>query len=158
MLPTDALEWPNWLATMTIDLDTTNYPNRWLVSGENIPVSLKTILKTCDTNMHKVITDALHGTTVVNVPDVCTHPDSVMLASWVGKTTTAENFLSPGAQLAVKLLPHDDYGVNERVYGKENKYAYSAGGETRYIQSFWVHDRLQHRQHDPSKTCEENGF
>jgi hypothetical protein len=89
-LPTDALEWPNWLETTTIDLNTTNYPDKWLFVVDKIPVTLKTILKTCDDNMHTVITDALHGTTVVNVPEVGTHPDSAMLASWVGKTTTAE--------------------------------------------------------------------
>jgi hypothetical protein len=132
----DALEWPNWLATTTIDLATTDYPNKWLVSGEEIPVSLKTILKMCDSSMHTVLTDALLGTTAVNVPDVGAHPDSAMLASWVGKTTISENFLSPGAEKQVQLLPQEDYGVNERTYNRNEAYAYSRGDETRHIQSF----------------------
>jgi hypothetical protein len=52
--PDDALEWPNWLTTTTIDLETTAYPEEWCVDVEEIPVSLKTILKTCDANMHTV--------------------------------------------------------------------------------------------------------
>jgi hypothetical protein len=156
--PTDALQWPNWLETTAIDLDTTNYPKRWLVSGENIPVSLKTILKTCDANTHTVLTNALHGTTVVNVPDVGTHPDSAMLALWAGKTTTAENFLSPGAQSAVKLLPQVDYGVNERAYGKEKQYAYSAGGETRYIQSFGSMKDFNNANTTHQKRVKKMGF
>jgi hypothetical protein len=113
-LPQDALEWPNWLATTTIDLDTTDYPNTWLVSGEKIPVSLKTILKMCDSNMHMVLINALLGTEIVNVPDVGAHPDSAMLASWVGNTTREANFLSPSAETKVKCLQQDDYGVGER--------------------------------------------
>jgi hypothetical protein len=49
--PKDALDWPNWLATTTIDLETMKYPAAWGVYVEEIPVSLKTILKTCDANM-----------------------------------------------------------------------------------------------------------
>jgi hypothetical protein len=49
---------------------------------EEIPVSLKTILKTCDSNMHTVLTDALLGTKVVNVEDIGTHRDSAMVAAW----------------------------------------------------------------------------
>jgi hypothetical protein len=135
-LPTDAREWPNWLATTTIDLDTTDYPPDWIFYSDAVRVFLKMILKTCDSNMHTELTDALLGTTVVNVPDVGAHPDSVMLASWVGKTTIAENFLSPGAETAVQLLPQSDYGVNERAYNRDDDYAYSLGGETQYIQSF----------------------
>jgi hypothetical protein len=99
---------------------------------------LKTILKTCDANMYTVITDALLDTTVVSVQDVGTHPDSAMLTSWAGKTTTEKNFLAPGAGTAVKLLPQSDYGVNERVYCRDDGkgYTYSPGGETRYIESF----------------------
>jgi hypothetical protein len=134
-LPDDALEWPHWLATTTIDLNTTNYRDEWLFVVDNIPVTLKTILKTCDDNMHTVITDALHGTMVVNVPAIGSHPDSVMLASWVGKTTTAENFLSPGAETKGKLLPQAYYGVDKRLRD-DGGYAYVLGGETRYIQSF----------------------
>jgi hypothetical protein len=48
--PEDALHWPNWLATTAIDLDTTVYPEAWCVAVEGIPVSFKTILKTCDAN------------------------------------------------------------------------------------------------------------
>jgi hypothetical protein len=124
------------LETTTIDLNTMNYSDKWLSVVDKILVTLKTILKTCDDNMHTLIADALHGTTVVNVPEIGTHPDSAMLASWVGKTTTAENFLSLGAETAVKLLPQADYGVDERLRDGEG-YAYSLGGETRYIQSFW---------------------
>jgi hypothetical protein len=159
-LPTDALEWPNWLETTTIDLDTTNYPLRWLVSANEIPVSLKTILKTCDANMHTVITDALHGTTVVSIPDVGTHPDSVMLASWVGKTTTEENFLSPGAETKVQLLPQEDYGINESAYhqGDDKGYAYNLGGETRYIQSFGSMKDYNNANTDHQKRVKKMGF
>jgi hypothetical protein len=111
-LPKDAFEWFNWLETTTIDLNTTNYPKHWLLFTEAIPVTLKTILKTCDANMHTVLTDALHGTTVVNVQAIGSHPDSAMVASWVGKTTTEKKFLSPGAETKGKLLPHADYGVD----------------------------------------------
>jgi hypothetical protein len=119
-LPEDALEWPKWLETTTIDLETTNYQKKWLKFTEGIPVTLKTIFKTCDANMHTVITDALLGTTVMSIADVDTHPDSAMLASWAGKTTTEENFLFPGAETAVKLLPQSDYGVNERAYYRDD--------------------------------------
>jgi hypothetical protein len=91
-LPEDAFEWPNWLATTTIDLNTTNYRDEWLSVVDNIPVTLKTILKMCDDNMHTVITDALHGTTVVNVPAIGNHPDSAMLASWVGRPRPQRTF------------------------------------------------------------------
>jgi hypothetical protein len=33
-LPTNALDWPNWLATTTIDLETTKYPDDWCVDVE----------------------------------------------------------------------------------------------------------------------------
>jgi hypothetical protein len=64
-----------------------------------IPVSLKTILKTCDSNMRTVLTDALLGTEVVNLEDVGTPRDSAMVAAWVGNTTREANFLSPGAEV-----------------------------------------------------------
>jgi hypothetical protein len=134
-LPEEALEWPNWLATTSINLNTTNYRDEWLLFTEGIPVTLKTILNTCDDNMHTVITDALHGTTVVNIPAIGSHPDSAMVASWVGKTTTEENFLSPGAETKGKLLPTEDYGVDERLR-HDGGYAYRSGGEMRYIKSF----------------------
>jgi hypothetical protein len=102
-----------------------------------IPVSLKTILKTFDSNMHTVLTDALLGTQVVNVLDVGAHPDSVMVASWVGNTTRAANFLSPGAEVEdVQLLPQDEYGVGERHHAHDKNDAYSKGGESRYIELF----------------------
>jgi hypothetical protein len=128
-LPEDAFEWPHWLATMTIDLNTTDYRDEWLSVVDGIPVTLKTIFKTCDDNMHMVITDALHGTTVVNVPAIGSHPDSAMVVSWVGKATTEANFLSPGAETKGKLLPKEDYGVGKRL-NHDKGYAYSAGGET----------------------------
>jgi hypothetical protein len=72
--PEDALEWLNWLATTTIDLETTDYPDEWCVDVGGIPVSLKTILKKCDANMHTVLTDALLGTLVLTVTVRCWHP------------------------------------------------------------------------------------
>jgi hypothetical protein len=60
-----------------------------------------------------------------------------MLASWVGSNTTREaNFLSPGAETYVQLLPQDDYGVDERPRAHKGKFTYSKGGGSRYIQSF----------------------
>jgi hypothetical protein len=137
-LPEDTLDWPNWLATTTIDLETTNYPDDWTTSVEEIPVSLKTIIQTCDANMHTpVLTDALLGTKVVDVEDVGTHRDSAMVASWEGNTTREENFISPGSEVTVKLLPKESYGVNAHPSGQgEGDYAYGKGGALRYIQSF----------------------
>jgi hypothetical protein len=133
-LPTNALDWPNWLATTTIDLETTNYPEAWCVDVEEITVSLKTILKTCDANMHTVLTDAFLGNKVVNVDYVGTHRDSAMVASWVGNTMREENFLSPGAKVKVQLLPKESYGVDARPSGQgDDDYAYSKGGASRYI-------------------------
>ena len=86
--------------------------------------------------MHTVITDAVKGTQVVNVPDVGAHPDSGLTASWVGNTTREENFLSPGAQTTVELLPQEDYGVGARPNDQGEEYIYSKGGASRYIQSF----------------------
>jgi hypothetical protein len=77
-----------------MDLEATKYPDDWTESVDEIPVSLKTILKTCDANMHTALTVALLGTKVVNVEDVGTHRDSAMVASWVGNTTREDNFLS----------------------------------------------------------------
>jgi hypothetical protein len=76
---------------------------------EEVPVSLKTIIKTCDANMHTMLTDALLGTKVANVEDVGTHRDSTMVASWVGNTTREENFISPSSEVKVKLLPKESY-------------------------------------------------
>jgi hypothetical protein len=60
-----------------------------------------------------------------------------MVATWVGNTTREKNFLSPGAEVKVKLLPQDSYGVDARPSGQgEGSYAYGKGGASRYIQSF----------------------
>jgi hypothetical protein len=60
-----------------------------------------------------------------------------MLASWVGNTTREENFLSPGAEVKVKLLPKDSYGVGARPGGQgTGGYVHSKGGASQYIQSF----------------------
>jgi hypothetical protein len=157
-LPEDTFEWPNRLATTTIDLNETNYRKHWLLYTEGIPVTLKTILKTCDANMHTVITDALHGTMVVNVPAIGIHPDSAMVASWVGKTTTETNFLSPGAETKGKLQPQEDYGVDERDRGEEGGYAYRFGGETRYIKSYGSMKGYNNANTDHQKRVKQMGF
>jgi hypothetical protein len=156
--PKDALERPNWLATTTIDLEPTDYPKAWCVVVGAIPVSLKTILKTCDSNMHTVLTDALLGTKVVNVEDVGTHLHSAMVASWVGNTTREANFLSPGAEVKVKLLPKDEYGVGARPGGEKRvkKLGFKATYVIPNLPLYWY--EIAKFQWVPARNDPEDGY
>jgi hypothetical protein len=87
-----------------------------------------------------------------------------MVASWVGKTTRAVDFLSPGAECDVRLLPEDQYGVGARRRHRpddkkqKEEYQYHKGGESRYIESFGSMKDYTNANKDHHKRVAAMGF